>query len=120
MASSGACKTESSRPLALHGSKSFSRIETVSTGSSTRSSRANTMQGVGIPGRPSSEKEDGTENIKPSSQNIFDKGTQVDKKIDGAEDTTNYSPIGVDELPIELKALTDRLDMESIILGILS
>jgi hypothetical protein len=109
MASTSARKAESPR-RPLHGSKSFSRIEPASAGSSARSSRANTIQSFTIPERSSLEKENGTENIKPSShQDIFDQSSHAEKKNnDGAEATSTYSPIGIDELPIELKALTDR------------
>jgi hypothetical protein len=113
MASSSTSKSESprSRP---HASKSFSRIEPASPGSSTRSSRANTIQSVGIPERPSLEKGHVSENDKPSSHpDVFDNGSQVDKKNDGAEETTSHSPTEFDELPIELKALADRLVLEA-------
>jgi hypothetical protein len=116
MASTSAGKAESPR-RPLHGSKSFSRIEPASPGSSTRSSRANTIQSITIPERPSLEKENGTENIKPSShQGIFDKSSEAEKKNNVGAETINHSPIGIDELPIELKALTDRYRREGNIL----
>lgn len=109
MTSPNAHKAESPR-RPLHGSKSFSRIEPANPGSSNRSSRANTIQTISVPERPSLEKETGSENVKPSTrQDMFGKSSGADKKNDVAEDTSSHSPIGVDELPIEVRALTDRL-----------
>jgi hypothetical protein len=114
MASSSTRKSESQSPRPPHASKSFSRIEPASPGSSTRSSRANTIQSVNIPERPSLEKEHVSENDKPSSRpDVFDKSSHADKKSDGAEDITSHSPTEFDELPIELKALADRLVREA-------
>lgn len=108
MASSSTRKSESQRSRP-HASKSFSRIEPTSPGSPTRSSRANTIQSASIPERPSLEKEHVSENDKPSSrQDVFDNSSHIDEKNDGAEEKTNHSPTEFDELPIELKALTDR------------
>lgn len=113
MASSSTRKSETQRSRP-HASKSFSRIEPDSPGSSTRSSRANTIQSVSIPERPFLEKEHVSENDKPSSRpDVFDNSSQVDKKNDDAEETTSHSPTEFDELPIELKALTDRLVREA-------
>jgi hypothetical protein len=112
MASSSTRKSEGQRSRP-HASKSFSRIEPTSPGSSTRSSRANTIQSVSIPERPSLEKEHVSENDKPSSRpDVFDNSSQMDKKINGTEETS-HSPTEFDELPIELKALTDRLVWEA-------
>jgi hypothetical protein len=113
MASSSTHKSESQRSRP-HASKSFSRIEPASPGSSTRSSRANTIQSVSIPERPLLENEHVSENDKPLSRPVvFDNSSQVGKKNDGAEETTSHSPTEFDELPIELKALTDRLVREA-------
>jgi hypothetical protein len=103
-------KSESQKPRTPHSSKSFSRIEPASPGSSTRSSRANTIQSVGISERPLLEKEHVSENDKPSSRpDVFDNSSDIEKGNSVAEETTSNSPTEFDELPIELKALADRL-----------
>jgi hypothetical protein len=110
MASSNTRKSESQKPRTPHSSKSFSRIEPASPGSSTRSSRANTIQSVSILERPLLEKEHVSENDKPSSRpDVFDSSSDMETKNSVAEDTISNSPTEFDELPIELKALADRL-----------
>jgi hypothetical protein len=108
MASSSSRKPESQKHRPLHVSKSFSRLET-SPGSTHRSSRANTIQNVIIHDRPSLEKENVPGDVKPPVRtNSTDQNIQEDNKRKNSEDANSRSPIEVDELPIELKSLTDR------------
>ena len=98
-------KADGQRPRPLHVSKSFSRIETASPGSSNRASRANTIHNDAIPERPSLEKEIMAENVKPSSRSsTFDKNAQGERKQSIGDEMV--AELG--ELPIELKSLTDR------------
>jgi hypothetical protein len=101
--------TEKKKPRPLHVSRSFSRLEPTSPASSTRSSRANTIQNDSIPERPSFEKETENENPMPLSRSsTSDKSFQEDRKQSGGENMPGQSPTGFDELPIELKSLADR------------
>jgi hypothetical protein len=107
--SSNSEPTENTQPRPLHVSRSFSRLESASPTSSTRSSRANTIQNDMIPEIPSLEKEVPTDTEMPFSRtSTWDKSTEWDKKQCDGEEIPGQSTSGLDELPIELKSLADR------------
>jgi hypothetical protein len=106
MASSSPRKTDGQRPRPLHVSKSFSRLEPSSSGSSTRGQRANTIPNDMLPDGGKN-----ADNVKPRSRSdVFDKssGEEDEDEQDSAEETSGKLPADFDELPIELVSLSDR------------
>src|SRR5438045_1835392 len=88
-------KTESQKR-----SKSFSRLETASPSSSLQSSRANTIQNDAVAERQSSETEHALAQLPsrpavPNEDSVLSTRTSID----------------FDDLPIELKSLTDRYEL---------
>ena len=109
MASSNGRKNESQRPRPIHVSKSFSRLPPTSPDSSTRSTRANTIQNGVISEGVMSDKTNTREGKKPKVQpETFEKSPQEDGEPDAADQVVGKLSADFDELPIELVSLADR------------
>jgi hypothetical protein len=97
-------KTE--RPRPLHTSKSFSRIEPASPDRPTRSTRASTIQNVGVILKGTLS--DTTSTNKKSQLDAFENGSSDDEDQAAPQEETGKLPADFDELPIELVSLSDR------------
>lgn len=101
-----------SRPQTLNTSKSFNRMDTVSTIPSPRR-RATTLQEAGIPAVPEARRIDEVSDDGASRQQV-----DVFESLEDAEENSSSTaaaanpdiqlPSEFDELPIEIKSLTER------------
>lgn len=120
MATTNTLKTSDRPSRPLHVSKSFTRAPAPSPGLSTRSHRANTVQGGTIP--EISVPDNGEAPVEHRrlrvQSDVFDRSSQQDDDDHQnspiqAKDGIVKLPADFDELPIELLSLTDRFVRES-------
>jgi hypothetical protein len=112
MSSQEPARPRESRPKALHTSRSFTRMESPPSTASSPRKRANTTQVSGIPSIPEARPIDpGPESFgKDSQADVFE--NREDEDDDTSEPDTPAPelnlPSTLDELPIEIRSLTER------------
>ena len=112
MSSEEAAHSRESRPKPLHTSRSFTRMESPPSTASSPRKRANTTQVSGIPSIPEARPIDpGPESFGNDSRaDVFE--NREDEENDTSEPDTPAPelnlPSTLDELPIEIRSLTER------------
>ena len=111
MSSESPALSRESRPRALHTSRSFTRMESPPSTASSPRKRANTTQVSGIPSIPEARSIDpDTEASGKNEKDVFE--NHEDEENEGSEPDTPAPelklPNTLDELPIEIRSLTER------------
>jgi len=107
MASSNARKAENPRPSPLKVSRSFSRVDPLSSPDrSNRPLRASTIQNGTLKEGALSDKTNGKESrIAMTQPDVFEKSPE---EGEGQKPATTKMPVDFDDLPIELITMGDR------------
>ncbi|KAK6434119.1 hypothetical protein LTR95_009702 [Oleoguttula sp. CCFEE 5521] len=113
MSTSTASTSRDGRPKALHPSRSFTRMELPTQDPLSPRKRASTIQVSGIPTIPEARHIDTTSDVpgKSPRSDVFENGHADDEhEASGMETSTPELklPTALDELPIEIRSLTER------------
>lgn len=98
------------RPKPIHTSRSFSRMEAPAKTPSPRK-RASTLQEAGIPAVPAARHVSGSQELDGKRKDVFEYQEEDEEHAQPGTDTPGPElnlPNTFDELPIEIKSLTER------------